>query len=114
LHRRVADGVAPDGKPRLESELHQVADAGPFQTSPRLLLPADLEACAVRKAEPLREMIEHQGAAERSGEGGHEEAMVAAGRVAGKGASAEPRRPAAPVPRTAHSGPARPGRSIPA
>src|SRR5262249_60644998 len=53
---------------------------GLLWAAPRLLLAADFEARAVGETEPLREVVEHDGASERGGKRGDEQPMVAAGR----------------------------------
>src|SRR5262249_31670243 len=63
----------------LEAELDEMASPRPLEAAP-LLLAADFEARAVGETEPLREVVEHDGASERGGKRGDEQPMVAAGR----------------------------------
>ncbi len=86
LEDDAVDVEPPHRQPRLEAELHQVLARGLPHGFAHALAPAELHAPAVRVAQLLGEVTEHDDAAVRCWKGGDQHAVIAPGDEAGDGA----------------------------
>ena len=72
--------IAPDGQAGFQAKLRQVLSSRQSQLAVRVLLTAQVDECPVRQSQLFPEVVEHHAAAQRVGQRGDQQAVIAARR----------------------------------